>query len=215
MARPILIKDETILDAARLVFLERGIRATTAEVAVRAGVSEGSVFKRYKSKFELFRAAMFDSLQEPAWLADINARVGKGDVQKELVALGIEIIEFFRAILPLMMMSWSNPGPDGLSVMLAGPNPPPIRAVRKMTAYFQAEMKLGRLRRTDAEIVARAFLGSLNHFVFSELILKDLGELPLAREPYVRGLVQLLFTGLAAEAGTKPKASSKREARRP
>ena len=62
MARPTSIKDETIVAAAREVFLERGIQATTAEVAERAGVSEGSVFKRFKTKSELFRAAMGDRL---------------------------------------------------------------------------------------------------------------------------------------------------------
>jgi len=54
MARPTVIRDETIIDAAREVFLERGFGATTAEVAVRAGVSEGSIFKRFNSKVDLF-----------------------------------------------------------------------------------------------------------------------------------------------------------------
>jgi AcrR family transcriptional regulator len=198
MARPVLIKDETILAAAREVFLEHGIRATTAEVALRAGVSEGSVFKRFKSKFELFRSAMFEALDEPAWLHDLPNRVGKGEVREQLIELGLEIIEFFRSIMPLIMMSWSNPSREGLPSMLAGPDPPPIRAVRKMSGYFHAEMQAGRVRRFDAEVVARAFLGALNQYVFSELLLKDLGDLPLSPETYVRGLVQLLFTGLAA-----------------
>lgn len=50
MARPVAIHDPTILDAAREVFLLRGAAATTAEVARRAGVSEGSIFKRYRTK---------------------------------------------------------------------------------------------------------------------------------------------------------------------
>jgi hypothetical protein len=41
MARPVTISDEQILDAARAVFTEKGPRATTAEIAERAGVSEG------------------------------------------------------------------------------------------------------------------------------------------------------------------------------
>ena len=52
MARPTVIRDEQILDAARIVFLERGVLATTAEVAQRAQVSEGSLFKRFKTKAE-------------------------------------------------------------------------------------------------------------------------------------------------------------------
>mgnify|MGYP001134528590 CR=1 FL=1 len=58
MARPTSIDDDQILTAARAVFLEHGIRGTTLEVAQRAGVSEGSIFKRWKTKEELFHAAM-------------------------------------------------------------------------------------------------------------------------------------------------------------
>ena len=56
--RPRSIDSEQLLTVAREVFLERGIRATTLEVAVRAGVSEGALFHRFKNKEGLFRAAM-------------------------------------------------------------------------------------------------------------------------------------------------------------
>lgn len=196
MARPISIKDETIVAAAREVFLERGIQATTAEVAERAGVSEGSVFKRFRSKTELFRAAMEDRLAEPPFLHNLAARVGKGDVRENLFATGMEIIAFFRTLMPLMMMAWSNPAPNGLPVLIAGPNPPPVRAVKQLAGYFEAEMRAGRLRRHDPEIVARAFVGSLNHFVFFELLHRADGELPLVDETYVRSLVGLLWSGI-------------------
>ncbi len=58
MGRPTILSDEKILSAARRVFLERGIRATTAEVAREAGVAEGSLFKRWKTKHALFFAAL-------------------------------------------------------------------------------------------------------------------------------------------------------------
>jgi len=51
MPRPAKIKDEEILAAAREVFLEKGIRATTAEVAKRAGIAEGSIFNRFATSF--------------------------------------------------------------------------------------------------------------------------------------------------------------------
>lgn len=196
MARPVSIKDETIIAAAREVFLERGIQATTAEVAQRAGVSEGSVFKRFRSKVDLFRAAMEDKLSEPDWVRDLPGRVGTGDVRENLQAIGMEMIAFFRDLMPLMMMSWSNPAPNGLPCTIAGPNPPPLRALKSLTGYFEAEIRAGRLRPQDAEIVARAFLGSVNNFVFFELLHRMNGELPLAAETYVRGLVSLLWSGV-------------------
>lgn len=196
MARPVSIKDETIIAAAREVFLERGIQATTAEVAARAGVSEGSIFKRFKSKVELFRAAMGDRLCEPEWLRDLAGTVGKGDLRENLIATGMKVVAFFRELMPLMMMSWSNPAPNGLPHVISGPNPPPVRALKSVIGYFEAEMRAGRVRVQDPEIVARTFLGSLNNFVFFDLLHAANGELPLAAETFVRGLVALLWAGI-------------------
>ena len=79
MSRPTSIKDQTIIDAARAVFLERGFGATTAEVAERAMVSEGTLFKRFRTKAELFQAAMHPQFAELGWLADLEARVGQAE----------------------------------------------------------------------------------------------------------------------------------------
>jgi AcrR family transcriptional regulator len=195
MARPAHITEEQILSAAREVFLEKGISATTAEVARRAGVAEGSIFKRFKTKDELFIAAM--RMAEPEWLAFMEKRVGKGDPRQNLVELGLEIINFFRQILPLMMMGWANPSPRGIPQALEGPNPPPLRAIKKLASFFEAEMRSRRLRRHDPEVVARSFLGSLQNYVFFELLMKAHDELPLPAEMHVRGVVNLLWNGLA------------------
>ena len=64
--RPPVISTERLLDVAREVFLELGIRATTSEVATRAGIAEGTIFHRFKSKEELFRAAMNFDPDAPA-----------------------------------------------------------------------------------------------------------------------------------------------------
>jgi AcrR family transcriptional regulator len=203
MARPVSIKDETIVEAARQVFLERGIQATTAEVAERAGVSEGSVFKRFRSKLDLFRAAMEDKLAQPDWTKHLAARVGKGPVEQNLFEIGMAVIAFFRELMPLMMMAWSNPSPNGLPCLVSGPNPPPLRALKHMTSYLEAEMSAGRLQRHDPELVARAFIGGLNHFVFFEILHRESGEAPVAAETYVRGLVHLLWSGLSPANGAK------------
>jgi AcrR family transcriptional regulator len=207
MSRPVSIKDETILIAAREVFLERGIQATTAEVAARAGVSEGSVFKRFKTKSELFRAAMNDRLAEPAWVPKLAARAGKGDLREQLFEIGMEIIAFFRELMPVMMMAWSNPAPNGLPSVISGPNPPPVRALKHLIGYFEAEMRAGRLKRQDPEVVARAFVGSLVHFVFFEVLQRAEGDLPLAAETYVRGLVSLLWDGIEPQLAPAPRKS--------
>ena len=83
-----------------------------------------------------------------------------------------------------------------------------MRALKLLTGYFEAEMRAGRLRRQDPEIIARAFLGSLNTFVFFELLYQANGELPLAAETYVRGLIGMLWSGIAPSASAEPEPDS-------
>jgi AcrR family transcriptional regulator len=214
MARPTTIKDEEILRAAHEVFLARGISATTAEVAARAGVSEGTIFHRFKSKVELFFSAMdfgsqaSDGLDPWLWLDDLEKRVGHGDVKEQLQELAHESLAFFRRMMPLMMMSWSNPGPSGVPEKLQVPNSPPLRALKRLSGYLEAEMRSGRLGRHDPEIVARTFMGSVSNYALFEIFMKASKELPLPPDTFVRGLVEILWSGIAptpTKAGTARK----------
>jgi AcrR family transcriptional regulator len=195
MPRPISIKDETIIEAAQAVFLERGFAATTSEVAERAGVSEGTIFNRFRSKTELFHAAMRPQFEALDWTATLPERVGHGDLREQLIEVAGAAVEFMRRLMPLMMMSWSNAGANGLPAVLTQPNPPPLRALKRLSAYFEAEIRLGRLRRHDPEILARMFMGAVQQYVFFELVMKAQDELPLPLPTYLRSFVALLWDG--------------------
>ncbi len=189
MARPIKVSDRGILDAAREVFLARGLRATTAEVALRAGVSEGTIFNRFKTKDELFHAAMELELVEPSWLVDLCANVNRGELSENLVALGMHGLDYFRVAIPMKILQWSNRG----AVASSGPLP---RMLKKLASYFEAEMRCGRMRRHDSEIVARTFLGGLVTYAYMENV-ETSDELPMPREMFVRGLVHVLCCGVS------------------
>jgi AcrR family transcriptional regulator len=53
-----------LLDAAAQVFAERGLEASTAEIARRAGVGQGTVFRRFPTKDDLVAAIVVDRLVE-------------------------------------------------------------------------------------------------------------------------------------------------------
>jgi AcrR family transcriptional regulator len=53
-----------LLDAAAEVFAERGLEASTAEIARRAGVGHGTVFRRFPTKDDLVAAIVVDRLGE-------------------------------------------------------------------------------------------------------------------------------------------------------
>src|SRR6186713_3255009 len=90
--RPPVIDSARLLAVAREVFLERGIRATTLEVAERAGVSEGSIFHRFKSKEGLFAAAMnFDGEEAGRLLQGALRDVEELDVHEGLTKLSTSL----------------------------------------------------------------------------------------------------------------------------
>jgi AcrR family transcriptional regulator len=53
MARPLTKKSE-VIDAALALFMRKGIKATTTrDIALRAGISEGTIYRHFESKEEL------------------------------------------------------------------------------------------------------------------------------------------------------------------
>jgi AcrR family transcriptional regulator len=199
MARPAFIRDEEIVAAARTVFLARGFEATTAEVAAQAGISEGSIFKRYKSKAELFQAAMRPDVEHPPFVR-LLAQERTGTLEETLVALALEVAAFFRTVTPLILMSWSHP--EG-RMLCGGETPVPVQTLRALERFFAAELAAGRLRGCDPEVLARAFLGGIHNHVFFDLLFK--GHTPhTTPESFVRGLVHLLLHGALAAPEPTP-----------
>ncbi len=205
MARPTTISGDLILAAARHVFLAHGIRGTTAEVAERAGVSEGSIFKRWKTKDELFRAAMqADAVDGVSFLAGLPERVGKGDLREQLIEVGVLAAHFFEKIVALHMHAFSAGSGDKRQTFEGPGEPPPMVARKRLASYFEAERRLGRIRNVDTDVLGRVFLGSIYNFVALELMLREQDPHPMPVSTYVRGLVDLLLEG-ALPPGAPPR----------
>ena len=197
MARPTVIRNEAILDAARAVFLERGILATSAEVAQRAGVSEGSLFKRFKTKADLFRAAMgLDVEAAPSGVALLASRVGVGSVEANLVEAGLDAIAHVERIFPIAMMSWSNPKLNDCIPFGNDAEPPPLKLQRLIGDYLAAEVSMGRIAPLEPMIVARTFMGAISCYVFTELMSARRGLRSIDREAYIREYVKVLWGGM-------------------
>lgn len=207
--RPPVISSEKLLEVAREVFLERGMRATTSEVAERAGVSEGTVFHRFKSKVVLFREAMhFDPDQLPQLMGNAIDGIEQMEIREALIKLATGLLDVGRVAMPLMMMTWSNPDDCGLpdEKKRAGYR----EVVKRFAGFFEQKMNEGKLRRMDAEIFTRAFMGSIHHYCMTELTQQNTGEFALPEGMFVRGLVDLLLTGAAPQQEIPAPAGSAR-----
>ncbi len=161
MARTTTITNEQILTAAREVFLEQGVGATAMDVASRAGISSGSIFKRYPTKEALFFAAMSES-PKPIWNAELEAAIGHGDPRADLLLIAQRIVAFTGEVLPRLVLVLSMKQTQEL------PIPPRIENdFLALVAYLGREMALGRMARGDPTIPAFTLLHTCTGFTMS------------------------------------------------
>ena len=194
--RPPRIDEDAVLEVARQVFLERGIRATTSEVAERAGVSEGSLFHRFGSKDELFRRSM--KLDPAAVVGQVSRalrELGELPAREALSLLAARMLEAGRVVMPLMMMSWSNAAQ--CSGMESGGHIKVMRSlVSDLVWLFRERIARGELRDVPPEVLARVFMGSLHHFTLVRIVAQGLpgpDPAPVEEEEFIRGLLSLLL----------------------
>lgn len=193
MARTKTISYEQILEAAHEVFLEQGISGTTAEIARRAGISEGSIFRRYPTKHALFIAAL-GIPTVPPFISVADELVGQGDLRENLHRICIEIHQFVKDTVPKMVMLASC-RVSPLELLTAHDTPAPLLAIQGLTTFIKREQELGRAKRIDPEIVGRIMLGSLFHHAFFEEM-KLNKRLSLSPDDFMDGLVDVVWSAL-------------------
>ncbi len=199
MSRAQTITDEQLLEAARAEFLDHGIRATSGDIAKRAGVSQGILFHRFGTKEALFAAAMKPEKTMSALPMDFEPRVGKGTVQKNLIDFGEILLERFFTVLPGQLMAWANPDPKHAAEAAKHFRERGTRGQQVFIEYLCAEEGLKRIRLDDPFLLAQTFSGALWFFAFEQVTGAKLWgkkDAP-SRKEFVRRLVDTLWKGLS------------------
>src|ERR1700761_379143 len=107
MPRPKRIEDDELLRIARAVFVLDGAHGSTREIAQRAGISEAALFKRYRTKAELFLAAMMPPQVDPEAMVGAAERVD--DPQQALVVFSERILAYLREAIPVIRQLTQTP----------------------------------------------------------------------------------------------------------
>jgi AcrR family transcriptional regulator len=206
--RPLSLSDDALLDAARDVFLERGLDATTVEIARRARISESVIFYRYKTKEALLTAVFERQLVMPPAFARLAQRVGVGRIADNLFDAGMALVELSQRVLPFMMMMFASP--TKLRVMakqLQKPHPMRQEMIDLLSRYFEAEMQAKRLQKGASEILSRTFLGGITQFVMSG---QNGPTSELDAPSFLRGMIDLILHGATAPPPARRKARRRR-----
>jgi len=188
-------RQRRILEAAADVFAERGFEgATTAVIAQRAGVAEGTIFKRFRTKRDLLLAVVGPYLLEVGAVGlrpilESALRDGSASLEEFLQAVVTDRLEFARAH-PEMIRILVQESPFHPEVLgsLSGFGSTFLRVVERFQRSGQVDPALPPA--TVARIVLSTTVGHLLAQVF--VLLRDVDE-----ESAIEHTVRVLVRGLA------------------
>ncbi len=192
MGRHKLIQDDELLAVARQVFVEKGIAASTREIARRAGISEAVIYQRHPTKTDLFFAAMVPPALEVENL--LAARANDLGVLEHLEEIALGMLEYFRELVPILLMLMTHPSFDFEKFVQRHPDSPLNRMRMGLMEYLEAQRELGNVAAENVGSAALTLLAALHRLAVFERLGVHGGEID---EAIVRAMVRFLWMGLA------------------
>ena len=192
MGRPKLIQDDELLAVAREVFVEKGIVASTREIARRAGISEAVIYQRHPTKEDLFFAAMVPPALDVETL--LAARANDPGVLEHLQEIALGMLEYFRELMPILLTLMTHPSFDFEKFVQRQPDSPLNRMRMGLMEYLEAQRELGNVAAENVGPAALTLLAALHSLALFERLGVHGGAF---NEAIVRAMVRSLWTGLA------------------
>ena len=186
-------REAQILDAATKIFASKGFRAaTTREIAAAAGVSEGTIYNYFDSKYDLLIAMSqrlaLESLQQLDQLPpqeDVRAYVTA--LVRDRFELLTKNMDLIRALMPEVLVD------DELRQAYVEQVLSP--ALYYLGAIIENRTRAGVFRNVDTHVVGRAMIGAVMSFGY--LWLQRPSELEQrSQEELVSEVVGLFLDGL-------------------
>jgi AcrR family transcriptional regulator len=182
-----------LLDAALVLFAERGVRGTTIrEIAATVGVTEGLIYHYFPSKVALVRAVV-DRHSFVGEMSTLMAEVREAPVRDALLRVGLAMLDLLsrNRKFVVMMVAETQRDPEiaaELGRMIS-------QGFHLGRTFFADRIERGELRPHDPTYSLRLFHHSLFWFFYLQEQLSP--PLPVVdREQFVRGCVDLLMKGV-------------------
>lgn len=195
MTRPKTISDEDILTVARRVFRAKGYAASTREISLEVGISEGILYQRFGSKDDLFFASMLPSAPDIEELLgpERPALDALGYLQSVLGNLAL----YFGEVIPLALHVMTHPSFDHATIGRAMAGAARVHeGLARRLAWFEKK-KL--IRKSSAQVTARVLV-SLAH----DAGLSGMSRTTELKAKELDAIATLLWNGIAPPERTTP-----------
>lgn len=193
MARPRTIEDETLLQIARGVFQAQGHTATTRDVARAAGISQAVLYQRFRSKDELFFAAMMPSPPDVDELLGDESE-GRTNTQEHLVNIARRLTAYFAVSIPSVLHLATHPTFSSAMTQAHQSFEPLVEALAHRLATLQKQKTVGSI---NSHASAEAFIAAFHSLAFMNA-LADHEAAPVS-EAHLRACVDVFWRGFAPE----------------
>ncbi|MFX1602733.1 MAG: TetR/AcrR family transcriptional regulator [Promethearchaeota archaeon] len=165
--------EERVLEAAKNLLVKHGYKATTTRrIARNAGVNEVTLFRKYKSKDRLIKAALAEAeVNAMASFDSVFDRDKDTYVHATIRTVGENLIQFAESESDLMILQFTEglrrPSvADSLSSV-------PQMVLTHLTEYFQEQIERGRIRKIDPKIAALVFMSYVSYSQIARILLGD------------------------------------------
>ncbi len=186
-----------ILEATERVIQSRGLaRATTKEIAREASCAEGTLYKHFQDKEDIFLAVIQEHL--PDFVLKVSEEnAGKGSLNASLQEIALAAIRYYEQLIPLAVSLFADSELiERHRRWMQEQNAGPQRMYERVTAYIEAEQRQGRIADSlDAFSVSSLLLGPCFQYAFLRYFTG--GEpFPLTGAQFVVDMVTTLTKGL-------------------
>jgi AcrR family transcriptional regulator len=193
-------KRQQILDGARRCFLAQGFDGSSMnDIVLAAGVSKGTVYAYFPSKEKLFAAMVFEDKRRHAERAVVLGDETR-PVAEVLHEVALRLVGQFKTPESLayfrMVIAASAKFPEiGRSFYEAGP----AYAIDRITAYLEARMNDGTLKRRNPRLTAMQFIDLVQSGVTKPCLfgIESMAD-KLGYEAMVDSAVTLFLDGMKA-----------------
>ncbi|WP_096270824.1 TetR/AcrR family transcriptional regulator [Paucisalibacillus globulus] len=193
-------KQKGILAAATELFAEKGFAATsTSEIAKKAGVAEGTIFRHYKSKKDLLLTIVSPTMMRvigPVVKKDINKVLNKEFTTFEdfIRAMVSNRIEFVKNNIPMLRVVIQElPFHEELKKQaIEHIGNDVFERLREIVRHFQAK---GQIIDMHPDTIIRVVASSIFSYIITSYVI--LPEVDWDEEVEIERIIQVLTNGIA------------------
>jgi AcrR family transcriptional regulator len=195
---------EQILEAAVRLWTGQGFEATTLEAIAReAGIAKGTVYLYFATKEDLLAAAVERWSLLPDVAAVLGPELAELPVREAIPRLAELVWTRLRGSAPLvglllreLVLRPADARTFVASVVL------PVNGA--FAAWLEGRVRAGELRAVDTFVAARAFIGMLMIFVWTQHVLGGEAVRPIDGRDVVATASDLFLHGILAPAAAPP-----------